>query len=376
MAFPSPLQEALESYQISLPEVGDGAERSGAAEGNQQEALLAEFLPWGETGCIVLATAGIVELEYASIQKGSCVFDACCRGAIEITGEDRIEFMNRISTQQFENLNVGDSTLAFVANRKGKIVGDVIVHIQEHRLMLDIDIHAVDDLLSHFDEYIVMEDVTVKDCTQSTHWLWCLGPDSVEMSVSFGQKMTLPHSFLGLQGTSILLDIDNIAPCWKSLIEDGVRPVGWYALNMSRVEQGAAMFLIDFDQSNLPHETNLISSRVRFDKGCYLGQEIVARMESLGKPKQKLVQLHIEDDEALPIAGAQLWIDESCNGTPIGVVTSSTLSPLRSGKSAVIAMVSKKCFADDTELYVYIGSEVYKVAVKPLTDAPSKVSHE
>ncbi len=376
MAFPSPLQEALESYQISLPEVGDGAERSGAAEGSHQEAMLAEFLPWGETRCIVLATAGIVELEYASIQKGSCVFDACCRGAIEITGEDRVEFMNRISTQQFENLSVGDSTLAFVADRKGKIVGDVIVHIQEHRLMLDVDIHAIEDLLRHFDEYIVMEDVTVTDCTQTTHWLWCLGPDAADLTITCGQQMSLPVGFLGVQGKSILLDSEDIVTCWQSLIEQGVRPVGWYALNMSRVEQGAAMFLIDFDQSNLPHETSLVASRVRFDKGCYLGQEIVARMESLGKPKQKLVQLHIDDDDALPIAGSQLWIDETCSGTPIGVVTSSTLSPLRSGKSAVIAMVSKKCFADDTELYVYIGSDVYKVVVKSLTDAPTEVSHE
>lgn len=376
MVFPSPLQEELESYQISLPDVDGGAERSGAAEGSHQEALLAEFLPWGETGSIVLATAGIVELEYASIQKGSCVFDACCRGVIEITGDDRIEFMNRISTQQFENLNIGDSTIAFVADRKGKIVGDVIVHIQETRLLIDVDIHAVEDLLSHFDEYIVMEDVVMKDCTQTTHWLWCLGPDATDIAVSNGQLMTLPKAFLGVQGKSILLDSEEVVSCWKSLIDQGIRPVGWYALNMSRVELGAAMFLIDFDQSNLPHETSLITSRVRFDKGCYLGQEIVARMESLGKPKQKLVQLQIEDDEALPIAGAQLWKDETGSGTPIGVVTSSTLSPLRSGKSAVIALVVKSCFAEGTDLYVYIGSEIYKAVVKPLINSLSDISHE
>ncbi len=375
MAFPSPLQAELEAYQITLPKVDEGAERSGAAEGSHQESMLAEFLPWGESGCVVLATAGIVELEYASIQKGSCVFDASCRGTIEVTGEDRVEFMNRISTQQFEKINVGDSTIAFVVNRQGKIISDVVVHVLEERLVIDADIHAIEDLLNHFNEYIVMEDVVVKDCTQTSHWLWCLGPDADGVTVSCGERMTLPNEFLGIQGVSILLHVDEVVTCWKSLIEQGIRPVGWYALNMSRVERGAAMFLIDFDQSNLPHESNLIPSRVRFDKGCYLGQEIVARMESLGKPKQKLVQLHIEDDDALPIAGSQLWKDETCSGTPVGVVTSSTLSPLRSGKSAVVAMVSKKCFSDGTELFVYIGSEVYKTKVMPLT-ADLEVSHD
>ena len=226
MAFPSPLQEELENYQISLPDVGNGVERSGAAKGSHQVAMLAEFLPWGEAGCVVLATAGIVELEYASIQKGSCVFDGCCRGVIEITGEDRLEFINRISTQQFENLSVGDSTLAFVANRKGKIVGDIIVHIQSHRLLIDVDIHAVEDLLSHFDEYIVMEDVEVKDCTQSAHWLWCFGPDAADLSISFGNQMMLPSAFLGVQGVVILVQEDEVVQCWNSLIEQDVRPVG------------------------------------------------------------------------------------------------------------------------------------------------------
>ena len=132
---------------------------------------------------------------------------------------------------------------------------------------------------------------------------------------------------------------------------------------MARVESGGSLFLIDFDQSNLPHETSLITSRVRFDKGCYLGQEIVARMESLGKPKQKIVNLNINDD-ALPIAGAQLWIDQSCNGTPVGVVTSSTISPKRSGKSAVIGMVSKKKYANGNELYVYVGDKVFKATIE------------
>ena len=125
------------------------------------------------------------------------------------------------------------------------------------------------------------------------------------------------------------------------------------------------MFLIDFDSHNLPHETSLVQSRVCFDKGCYLGQEIVTRMENLGKPKQQLVQISVPDGE-LPIAGAQLWMDDSVSGTPIGVVTSSAISPMRGGDAVSIAMVGKKFACDGTRVFVYIGSELFEAKVNSL----------
>ncbi len=145
----------------------------------------------------------------------------------------------------------------------------------------------------------------------------------------------------------------------------GARPIGWYALNMARVERGAPMFMIDFDSNNLPHETSLVQSRVRFDKGCYLGQEIVARMESLGQPKQRLVQLKMSEDK-LPISGAQLWADETGSGTPVGVVTSSAISPLRGGVPVVIAMVSKKNAGNGSFIFMFVGQELVSAEIEEL----------
>ena len=109
----------------------------------------------------------------------------------------------------------------------------------------------------------------------------------------------------------------------------------------------------------------MIASRVRFDKGCYLGQEIVARMESLGAPKRKLMKLQMKSDE-LPIAGSQIWESKEVTGTPIGVITSSAISPMAGGVPAVIAMLAKAFAGLGKTVYTYVGSELIEAEVVEL----------
>lgn len=364
MTIPSPLQNVLEQFEVEYA-VQHDVSREGAATGHFNTQLLSEFLPWGDEGCFVLATAGIVELEYAAIQKAVAVFDATCRGSIELTGDDRLDCINRLSTQQLLDMKTGESRLSFVTSRKGATIADVIVHVLSDRILLDLDCTVVQQVVDHINAYIVMEDVAVQDVTDTSHWLWLLGPESKNHIPSEGQSFRLPKDFLGIEGFAIALAPSVVIEEWKKLVEQGARPIGWYALNMARVEQCVPLFMIDFDSSNLPHETSLIQSRVRFDKGCYLGQEIVARMDSLGKPKQRLVQLRMQDDN-LPISGAQLWEDETGSGTPIGAVTSSAISPLRGGIPIVIAMVSKKNAVVGSTIYTYVGEELVAAEIEEL----------
>ncbi len=365
MTIPSPLKETLEQYEVDFSVQPEGTNREGAAEGQFQTKLLSEFLPWGDGGCFVLATTGIIELEYAAIQKSTAIFDAACRGTIELTGGDRLECINRLTTQQLLDMKEGESKPCFIISRKGCVIADTIVHVLPNKILVEVDITAVKQVCTHMSSYIVMEDVQIQDTTESTHWILCFGPESKRLVIEKGHTFTLPKSFLGIEGISIAVEPTQAVCVWNKLVEQGATPVGWYALNMARVELGAPIFLIDFDSNNLPHETSLIQSRVRFDKGCYLGQEIVARMESLGKPKQRLVKLQMQTDD-LPIAGAQLLEDESCLGTPVGVVTSSAISPLGGGVPAVIAMVGKKHAVKGSTLYLYVGSTKVESVISEL----------
>ena len=108
----------------------------------------------------------------------------------------------------------------------------------------------------------------------------------------------------------------------------------------SRIEAGTPLFHVDFGSDNLPHETGILDARVSFRKGCYPGQEVVARMQSLGKPKQVLVALRIAED-ALPTAGSPVFERGADGeaGSPVGTVTSSTLAPMLGAASVAFAMV-------------------------------------
>jgi len=119
-----------------------------------------------------------------------------------------------------------------------------------------------------------------------------------------------------------------------------VRPAGWAVFNTSRIEAGRPMFGIDFDDTVLPAETGQLSRAVSFTKGCYLGQEIVARMHARGQVARQIVGIRMQDD-ALPLAGAPI-IDEKSN--QIGGITSSTISPILSNASIGLGMM-KSAFA-------------------------------
>ena len=365
MTYPSPIQEVLEQFEFSIDVNEEAEKREGAATGTFQSQILTEFLAWGEDGCFVLATTGVVELEYASIRKGAGVFDAPCRGTIELTGADRITSVGRLSSQKVEGMQVGDVLLGFVTSRKGTIVADVVIRVLEDRVLLEVDINVVQQLCDHLKAYIVMEDVSIENITAESHWLWCLGTEINNLAIDVSKPHPLPIELLGIDAVAFLVKPEEAVSAWELLLEQGCKPIGWYALNMARVEQGIPVFMIDFDTSNLPHETSLLSSRVRFDKGCYLGQEIVARMESLGQPKQKIIKLEMQSDR-MPISGSQLWADETTSGTPIGVVTSSAISPKHGLLPVVIGMVGKKYNTDETKVFTHVGNEVVEATVKPL----------
>ena len=366
MTIPSPLHDYIANYELTWSKPNDVNNREGASTGQMEQTLLCEFLPWGEDGCLVLATSGSVELEYAAIRKNIGMFDASCRGIISIEGDDRLAFVDRMTTQSLSGMCEGDARLAFVLNRKGRIIADVIVVYEKDRILVDCDVTVVGAIIDHFELFIVADDVKITNTTENEHRIWFFGPEAKELE-EYGTTFSLPKQFLGVEGTALTISPDDAEVFWKKIGEKHMRLIGWYALNMARVEESTPLFRIDYDSENLPHETSSCDSRVRFDKGCYLGQEVVARMESLGKPKHLLVRLELLSDE-LPVAGTQIWdkMTEE-DRKAIGVVTSSAMSPMLGGDVSVIAMIKSSSSADGTEVYPWIGANQMKAVVRPLS---------
>jgi len=326
----------------------------------------------------IVAGYGLLELEYAAFRRGAAVMDMAHRGTIAVRGADRVDFLNRMVTQELKDMASGDVRAGFWLNRKGRIEADLLfVHVPDvdgtpSLTLVDVDIHDAARTVATLHSFLFAEDVQITD--ESALWgrLAVHGPEGAALLSNAGVEDAaleiLNHDArcvsctlagaaavlarrdqCGSPGVEIFLPREAIGRAWDALVSQHdvqeigrrrARPAGWHAYNIARIEAGTPLHHVDFGPDNLPHETGILNARTSFKKGCYPGQEVVARMESLGKPKQRLVALRMSED-ALPTSGSPVFERGADGepGNPVGAVTSSTLAPMLGAASVAFAMV-------------------------------------
>lgn len=384
----------------------DATERPGAATGHRI-AIDVEYLPYargGEEGveiaiCELVAAYGPIEPEYAAIRRGAALFDAPQRGLLRLRGRDVRDFLQRMVTQDLSSLAPGRALDAFWLNRKGRIDADLRIFVVDAatEIWAEVDAGCAAAAAASLSGFLFSEDVAIEDVTAAWHWLELHGPGAGR-TLALAGATTIPGrgeaaraalagidvllvraDELGENGWRIAAPRDRVGELWDALVgqqdpldpKRRVRPIGWHAYNIARVEAGSPFFGIDFGPANLPHETGLLAARVSFRKGCYLGQEVVARMESLGKPKQTLVGLRPARD-LLPVAGSQVF-ERSADGSmgpQIGAVTSSTLAPMLGAAPIALAMVRTAFAAPGTAVLVNAEGEQCEATIGPLRSWP------
>jgi folate-binding protein YgfZ len=369
----------------------------------QAEAAMATYGP-PEADIRLVETFGELELEYAALRRGCILLDQPHRATIEVTGRDRLEFLNRMVTQELKDVQPFQVRRSFWLNRKGRIDADLRIIELGSRTLLDLDAHAVQRTLAGLEAFIITEDVQLRDLTESMHRLALHGPTAAALLQAISTPLAgLPiadltpgrAALVAIAGAEVIADRDDSTgepgleltlpaaaalSVYQQLIEAGqehdggsagpasrfrLRPAGWHAFNIARIEAGRPLYNLDFGPDSLPHETGIIRDRVSFTKGCYLGQEVVARMESRGHSKRQLVALRLESSESrpslaetrLPATGALVYPDASAAADPIGAVTSSTLSPMLGGEPI--------CFAAIKPDHAAPGSSVRIAAQEP-----------
>lgn len=368
----------------------------------------ASLLPYGPADLQIdlVETFGELDFEYAAVRKACALLDEPHRGTIEVVGDDRLSFLQSMITQGVADLPAMKSRAAFWLNKKGRIVSDMRVIELGDRLLIDLDAHSASETIESLGGYVIMEDVELRDASDRLHRLSLHGPTSIELLTAAGAHKEGPSlgdltpgsacvveiagaevvverwDTAGVPGLGLTIETDSTRAVYERLIELGqphdgedassvagrvrLRPIGWLAYNTARIEAGTPLFNIDFSSSSLPAETGVLDSRVSFTKGCYLGQEIVARMHSLGKPKQVLVAFSPGGDDATgpdgfprqPIGGEHVFLGVDPTGDPVGVVTSSTVSPMLGGKPACFAVVKSAHAEPGTGLAVHAEGAV------------------
>lgn len=250
---------------------------------------------------------------------------------VSVSGKDRASWLNGLVTNDTRALAPGRSCYAAAVAVKGKVLSDLFVHARAESLLLVLPASRVDEVLAHFDRYIVMEDVTL--AREAAVVLTLQGPAAASLGAHLGEHFLADR--LGRGGIDVLVDASreaDVRDALHALVRDGavtaVSPEAW---EQARVEAAVPAFGIDFDTSHFVHEASITPRAVSFQKGCYLGQEVIVRLEMRGHVQRLLVALALPGDP--PPRGAEV----TCEGQVVGAVTSA--APAHDGGSVALAMV-------------------------------------
>ncbi|NOZ40119.1 MAG: folate-binding protein YgfZ [Planctomycetes bacterium] len=234
---------------------------------------------------------------------------------VTMTGEDRQSFLHNMCTNDIRRLSAGKSCEAFCTDVQGKIVAHVFVTAREDRLELLMVPGQAETLIAHLDRYIIREDVVLADATSDLTWLFVGSGETASELAEFG---VVQSRFAGLEGSLLGAAAGQLQKVQDRLHDACCQEV-WETL---RIESGLPLFGVEFDSTNLPQEVNRDELAISFNKGCYLGQETIARIDALGHVNQKVVLLRFEGEAAPPV-GLELCVANKS----VGRVTSSCWSP-------------------------------------------------
>ncbi len=285
--------------------------------------------------------------EFSALLNGCGIYDLGFRARISLTGSDRVRWLNGMVTNNIRDLAAGRGTYAFLLNPQGRILGDMYVYNLGESLVVETDRSQVETIVATFEHYIIMDDVEVANISEKQTTLGLAGPRSrgllnavgIEVPEMEPLQMVTPRCscdcdcvectvIRGDDATNesyeIWLAPKDVYKTWHALIAAGATPVGSEALEMQRTAAGIPLYGVDIRERDLPQETEQ-SRALNFNKGCYVGQEIVERIRSRGNVHRKFTGFLAEGPAAIT-PGAKILSHEKEVGEITSVATLSTAS--------------------------------------------------
>jgi folate-binding protein YgfZ len=276
---------------------------------------------------------------YQALRTSAAWFDISDRTRLRLGGTDRIRLLHALATNAIEGLGPGQHTETFLLTPQGRIVARCRVYVEADSLLLESDAASRQPLLDYLDQYIIMDDVTVEDETDSTIAVAVEGA-----AAPHANGKAYPSALTGLPGYWIEVPKAAGGKLRARLSAAGIamaEPTDWETV---RVENRVPAHGKDYGEMNIPHETQLLDV-VSFNKGCYIGQEIVERVNSQGQVNRLLTPVEIEVGEVPETAELRL------GDRVVGQLSSAVISP-RTGQVVGFAVVRREALTPGAELSV------------------------
>jgi folate-binding protein YgfZ len=278
---------------------------------------------------------------YNALRKHAAWLDLSARGKIYVSGEDRARLLHAMTTNNVQRLKPGDGCYAFFLNAQGRILGDVNVFCFADQVLLDTEPETRHKLYEHLDRYIIADDVALSDDTDRIATIALEGPEASATldklcaqipdahygSATCGPRTIARVDSTGAGGFFLFTSVADKPSLIRDLENAGAVPATPEDATIVRLENGRPRYGEEITERFLVQETGQLEA-VSFNKGCYLGQEIVERVRSRAQIHRILRRLEIDSSE-IPPAGTKF---------EAGEIVSAVLSPAL-GKIVAMAYV-------------------------------------
>jgi folate-binding protein YgfZ len=269
--------------------------------------------------------------EYRAVRSGAGMRQVASRGRLRLTGRDRVAWLHAICTQDLKRLRPGQGAYATCINDVGRLMFDFQVWVTDDALLLDVEGAVRTKAAEWLDRFLITEDVVIEDVSDTVSAIEIVGPRAADVVADLGAVGQAPFDCFTAAETWVLSSHGTGLPTFQvwgapsriasllSELQGKVVPFGTHAWEVLRIEAGHAVYGVDMDEDNNPLEAGL-NRAVSLDKGCYTGQEVMARLTFRQGPVRHFVGFQAD---ALWPAATPLFV----NDKEMGRITSSTVSP-------------------------------------------------
>jgi folate-binding protein YgfZ len=295
----------------------------------------------------LVAAYSDVRAEFAALRSHAGLYDLARRSKIVLTGSDRVRWLNGMITNNVRDLALNFGVYAFLLNPQGRIQADLYAYNRGEYLLVDTAESQSQKMLSIFDHYIIMDDVEVTNAAESLTAIGIAGPKASDVLTAAGietrhlEPLQVHDASWQDLGISVVRG-DNeavasyelwLAPSamervWAGLVKAGALPVGSQACELLRIAAGIPLYGQDITERDLPQETEQARA-LHFNKGCYVGQEIVERIHSRGNVHRMFTGFVLQGEKPEP--GTKVQVDTK----DVGEITSVATVPVKEKECTV-----------------------------------------
>jgi folate-binding protein YgfZ len=271
---------------------------------------------WPDEG--VAAHYGDPMREQRALDTNGGLVDRSDRGVLRITGQDRLSWLHSLSTQHLEGLAAGQSAEALILSPTGHVEHHLVLTDDGTSVWVHVEPGAASALAAFLETMRFMLRVEVADVSEDYAVLTVLGPAAADLAAGVEAAAKVNQRSFGI--TDLIVARAQLGDAAGELARRGGTVAGMWAFEALRIAARVPRLGLDTDHRTIPHEVGWIGAAVHLNKGCYRGQETVARVHNLGHPPRRLVFLHLDGSaDRLPAHGDPVELD----GTTVGFVGSA-----------------------------------------------------